>query len=99
MNKLKNIFKNEKTKVIADQFLFSGINFISTIVIATVLNPNHFGIYSSVILGVYLIVSLGNAFIIQPFQVSDTTIRLSKNYALFLFIIQFIFIAIIGFLR
>lgn len=95
LNAIQHKLNNEKAKVIVDQFLFSGVNFIMTLVTAKILSVNDFGVYSSIILGVYLIISIGNAFIIQPFQVASTEFRKSNDYALFLLINQIAFTAIV----
>lgn len=92
---LQHKLNNEKAKVIADQLLFSGINFIMTLVIAKALSTADFGVYASIILAIYLIISLGNAFIIQPFQVASTEFRNSNDYALFLLINQIAFTIIV----
>lgn len=98
MKPLLLILKSKKSVVLADQFLYSGMNFIATLFLARFLNTTDFGIYSTVVLTIFLIISLGNAFIIQPFQVASEKFKKSRLYSNFLFFSQLLFIAIIALL-
>jgi len=55
--------------VLADQALFSGLSFVTTIWIARNIDAVSFGIYSAWVLAIYLFVSAIGAWIIQPFQI------------------------------
>jgi O-antigen/teichoic acid export membrane protein len=89
-----DILKSNKFLVLGDQLIYSGLSFLTTIFLARFLTASDFGIYSTIIISVYLVISLGNAIIIQPFQVSDKSIKTSKSYSNFLFSSQIIFLAL-----
>lgn len=52
-----------------DQGVFSGSSFLITILLARLLFVEDFGVYAGVVLVLYLLVSLINAFVSQPMQV------------------------------
>ena len=95
IKKLKHIVTNNKSIVLMDQAIFSGNSFITTIVLSRLLDPSNFGVYTSVILLIYLIVSVSNALIIQPLQVSLATISHKKNYISFTYFMQLLLILLI----
>ena len=71
-----------------DQALFSGSNFLLTIVLSKLLGLELFGLYSSILLGAYLCVSLTNAIIIQPAHTGLAKFD-EGSYTAFLFVSQF----------
>ncbi|MFZ1381102.1 MAG: hypothetical protein WAS56_15645, partial [Saprospiraceae bacterium] len=93
MNKL-----NSKYLVLADQALFSGMSFITTIWIARSIDTASFGIYSAWILAIYLFVSAVGAWIIQPFQIKYNKINDKGAYLTFIFWSQFGLLIFITFL-
>lgn len=70
--------------VIADQFLFSGMSFVSTLIFAKTFTLSDFGLFSTVILITFLLISLSNALTIQPYQVATIEMRDSKKYLSFI---------------
>lgn len=81
-----------------DQVVFSGSGFLTTVVLARILGPDEFGVYASVVLISYLIISIMNALVIQPFQVAPTEISDQTSYHSFTFWIQLILLFILSIL-
>lgn len=88
---------NKNTIVLADQAVFSGGSFLITVLLARSFEPGQFGLYSSITLFNYAIVSLLNAVIIQPLQVSLGKVEHQKSYISFNFWAQLILVALISF--
>lgn len=63
--------------VLADQAVYSGANFLLTLYLAQKLDIKSFGLFSTIVIVTYLVMSITNALIIQPFQVSIS--RLSED--------------------
>lgn len=80
--------QSEKKLVILDQLVTSGGSFITTIMLARSLGIEEFGVYSSVILLMYLLLSISSALIINPFQVLQATHQNTREYISSLFIGQ-----------
>lgn len=95
MKTLVHTVRSRNMLVLADQLIFSGASFALTFGLARLLSVSDFGIYSSTILSIYLLISLANALIIQPFQVADKAIRQLTSYSGFLFYLQMAFLVII----
>lgn len=74
-----------KEWVIADQAVFSGTSFLTTIVIARQLQAESFGVYSLWILGIYLGISAIGAWSIQPFQINFGKVDRQELYTSFIF--------------
>lgn len=85
---IREWMKTEKKLVIVDQLVTSGGSFITTIMLARLLGIAEFGVYSSVMLFMYLLLSISNALIIGPFQVLQATHQNIKGYISSLFIGQ-----------
>lgn len=85
MYPLKKIAISKPLLAFTDQALFSGTSFLLTILLAQKMDIKSFGVYSSVVLIVYLLLSVFSAVLIQPFQVLFSTIKQSKQYISFLF--------------
>lgn len=94
MQALKKIAKYKSMLAFIDQALFSGTSFSLTLVLAQKMDIKSFGLYSSVVLVVYLLVSVYSAILIQPFQVSYSKIKEVKQYVSFLFLGLFILITV-----
>ena len=79
---------NKNTVVLADQAVFSGGSFLITILLARLLTPTDFGIYSSITLFNFGVISILNALVIQPMQVSLEKVINKQSYLGFTFIVQ-----------
>ena len=95
MKTLGSIFRSGKFMVLTDQGLFSGTNFAVTIMLAKLLSPTDFGVFCSIVLVAYLFISIANALILQPFQVSGQKRQNSAAYSHFLFFCQLAFSLIV----
>jgi len=93
---IKSILKNSKSQILADQVVFSANSFVTTVLIARILSPSDFGIYASIILFIYLIVSVLNAIVIQPLQVTLPKIKNHQTYISFSFWVQVLVVTIIA---
>ena len=85
MSFLKKILLSPSLLVIADQAISSGTNFLLTLLLAQKLDIKNFGLFSTIVLVTYLAMSITNALIIQPFQVSISKISKKKEYYVALF--------------
>lgn len=94
MNLLLQYLKNHTLLVLIDQGIYSGTNFLLTFFIAQKLNLTDFGIFSSIILFTYLVLSVVHAIFIQPLQVNPQKNILQNSYQIILTIGIFIFLAI-----
>ncbi|MBB1194037.1 hypothetical protein DNC80_10220 [Flavobacterium sp. SOK18b] len=88
MKAIKKIVSSPSVLVLFDQAVFSGTNFLLTLFLAQKLDIKDFGLFSSSILFTYLGMSITNALIIQPFQVSIGKVSQKKEYYVFLFLGQ-----------
>jgi len=90
ITKIATLLKSSKIQVILDQMICSGSNFVTTILLARQLGIQEFGIYASVILVLYLFLSVSNALIVAPFQVQQAKESDQSTYISSLFIWQII---------
>ena len=95
MNFIKKILSSPSVLVFFDQAIFSGTNFLLTLFLAQKLDIKSFGLLSSVVLFTYLGISITNALIIQPFQVSIGKVLQKKEYYVFLFLGQIALILVL----
>jgi len=86
MQFIKKIVCANTTLVLIDQAIYSGTNFFLTLFLAKQLNIEDFGLFSTIVVFTFLALSLMNALIIQPFQVSIATVSKRKEYFVFLFL-------------
>ncbi len=93
---INSILKSNKSQIMADQAVFSANSFVATILMARIFSTSDFGLYASVILFIYFIVSALNAVVIQPLQVTLSKIKNQHSYISFSFWVQFILVAIIS---
>ena len=92
---INTLMSSNKSQVLADQTVFSANSFVTTILMARILSPSDFGIYASVVLFIYLIVSALNAIVIQPLQVTLSKINNLSSYISFSFWVQLTLVVII----
>ena len=90
-----SLLTNQKTLVLADQAVYSGCGFAITLLLVRILSPEAFGIYASIVLFNYLMVSASNALVIQPFQVIQSKVKTRSTYLSFTFFSQLIITAIL----
>jgi len=99
MKRLMNIIHRPHSAVIMDQAVFSGTSFLVTLMLARKLGPSEFGVFTSVVLFIYLLMSVANALIIQPFQVNYNEKTTGGQHISFLFFAQtfmILFIALVA---
>jgi O-antigen/teichoic acid export membrane protein len=84
LNKLKN------SLVLVDQAVFSGGSFLTTMLLARLLSVSDFGFYSSILIFVYGAVSILNALVIQPLQVSLEKVDNKEGYEFFTLTLQLV---------
>lgn len=94
MQLISYIKSSKKMMVLTDQIIFSGNSFLLTILMARILNPEKFGVFASIILGLYLCISILNALVVQPYQVSIAKEKNKQVYTSFSFFFQIILVAI-----
>lgn len=84
------LFRNgsEKAYVLAGQAVFSATSFITTLLLARLLGIEAFGQYSSIVLFSYLLLSIGNALVVAPFQVLAAKQQHRETYIAALFMWQ-----------
>lgn len=85
MNLIKKILHSSSALVFVDQAISSGTSFLLTLFLAQKLDIKSFGVFSAIVLISYLVMSITNALLIQPFQVSIAKITQKKEYQVFLF--------------
>lgn len=86
MKYIKKILFSSSVLVLFDQAIFSGTNFLLTLFLAQKLEIKNFGLFSTIVLVTYLLMSFTNALIIQPFQVSLAKTFKKKEYFVSLFL-------------
>ncbi|MBO6515835.1 MAG: hypothetical protein JJ975_04715 [Bacteroidia bacterium] len=95
-HKLHQITTANSTRVLIDQALYSGTNFLSMILLARLLNPYEFGWFSTILIAVYLLMNVSNALIIQPMQVRLASCEDQTSYLQFLLVLTLITLFTIG---
>lgn len=89
--------KYKKYILIADQMLFSGLAFVMTILLSRLFNIELFGLFASLIIFLYLILSMSQALFIQPMQIMGSKTKNIKEYKTFLMLSLTIFFSLISF--
>lgn len=89
IRKISSLLGAEKIWVLMDQAVFSASSFFVTIFLARQLGIEGFGQYSSLVLALYLLVSISNALIIGPFQVQLVKEKNQQHYLGHVLILQF----------
>jgi len=77
---LKSTLFTDKTKVILDQALYSGTTFLIILIFARTLQTYDFGVFVSIQLYTFLLMSISSAFVVQPMQVLYGTYKENKSY-------------------
>jgi O-antigen/teichoic acid export membrane protein len=90
-----SIVTNNKSLVLADQAVFSGSGFIITLLLVRILSLVDFGMYASILLFNYFVISISNALVIQPLQVILSKIKEDETYLSFAFYSQVIIIGLV----
>ncbi len=83
MKLLKKILFSSPTLVLLDQVIYSGSNFLLMLFLAQKLDLRSFGLFSTLMLFVYLAMSITTAMVIQPFQISYLKVEQKKQYFVF----------------
>jgi O-antigen/teichoic acid export membrane protein len=94
MRNIIKVLNNNKTKVLLDQSIFSAFGFAVNLLLARSMSLYEFGIYSSFILILQLVISISNAIIIQPFQSASKSLTSNQDYHSFLVMLQAMFIVL-----
>lgn len=98
MKTIRKIIVNPSFLALTDQAICSGTNFLLILFLAQRLGIKHFGIYASVLLIAYLIMSVNNAIVIQPFQVFVSKVERRKGYLTAILIGEVLFLATLAML-
>ena len=88
LKRLMQTVHSEKGLVLLDQAVFSGNSFVMTALLARFLGIENFGTFSYLVLGVYLLMSMSNALIIQPMQVAHSKFSINQDYKGFTLLLQ-----------
>ena len=92
---IEKVTNGSKSKVLLDQAIFSGCGFLITLLIVRILTPINFGVYSSIVLVNYFVLSISNALVIQPFQVYMAQVKQRPEYISFVFYLQLAFVLLL----
>lgn len=95
MKNFKDLYRSNNSIVLIDQIISSGSNFFMTVFLARFMQISNFAVYSTIVLFGFLLISFGNALIIQPFQVAANKFKFARLYSNFLFYSQLAFVIII----
>lgn len=95
MNYIKKIIFSQPALVLLDQSIYSGTNFLLMLFLAQKLDLKSFGLFSTLMVFVYLAMSITTALVLQPFQVSHLKIEQKKQYFVFLTLAIFFLITLI----
>jgi O-antigen/teichoic acid export membrane protein len=90
LKKINQKLASEKNLVLIDQVVFSGTSFVVTALLARFLPIDLFGAFSSIILAVYLVLSVSNAMVIQPMQVAYSRFGNATTYFGFTLFMQLV---------
>lgn len=77
---LKSTLFTDKTKVILDQAFYSGTTFLTILIFARTLQTYDFGVFVSIQLYTFLLMSISSAFVVQPMQVLYGTYKENKSH-------------------
>lgn len=88
----------QKNMVLLDQAVYSGSSFVLTLAVSRMLTLGQFGLFSSYILALFLVVSISQAVLIQPMQARIKVLKNDDSYADFLLSSLLLFVLLVGFL-
>lgn len=86
MKTIPKIIQHPTLLVFTDQAICSGSSFLITLLLAQKMDLTNFGLFSSLLLFTFLAMSLSNALLIQPFQVTIAKVTQKKEYQVSLFL-------------
>ncbi|OAZ04019.1 hypothetical protein [Flavobacterium succinicans] len=86
MKTIQKIIQHPTLLVLVDQAISSGSSFLITLVLAQKMDLTNFGLFSSLLLLTFLTMSISNALLIQPFQVTVAKVIQKKEYQVSLFL-------------
>jgi O-antigen/teichoic acid export membrane protein len=84
VNRILKIVSSEPVLVLLDQAVYSGTNFLLMLFLAQKLDIKSFGLFATVMLFIYLAMSITTAIVIQPFQVLYLKVLQKNQYFVFL---------------
>lgn len=84
-----------KYYLVADQLIFSGMSFLLTIASSQYFDIRTFGVFASMVIGIYLLLSISHALIIQPMQIFINKLDVKHSYKGFLLMCLFLKILVI----
>jgi O-antigen/teichoic acid export membrane protein len=96
MKNFKDLYRSSNSIVLIDQIVSSGSNFFVTLFLARFMQISNFAVYSTIVLVGFLLISFGNALVIQPFQVAAVKFKFARLYSSFLFYSQLGFVLLIS---
>jgi O-antigen/teichoic acid export membrane protein len=79
------LLRNKNVLALADQAVMSGSSLALTILLARTLGATAFGLFATLLLVIYLLVSVLNALVVQPLQVSHARMDDQSSYISFSF--------------
>ena len=86
---------DKKIILIVDQIIFSATSFVTTLLLGRILGIEKFGMFTSLILVFYFVLSVGQAVIIQPMQIYMNKTTARNEYKMFLLLISALFAMVI----
>ena len=98
MKTIQKIIQHPTVLVLVDQAISSGSSFLITLVLAKNMDLTNFGLFSSLLLLTFLTMSISNALLIQPFQVTVAKVIQKREYhvAIFLGLMVLLLIVILS---
>jgi O-antigen/teichoic acid export membrane protein len=98
MKIIQRIIQHPTVLVLVDQAISSGSSFLITLVLAKNMDLTNFGLFSSLLLLTFLTMSISNALLIQPFQVTVAKVIQKREYhvAIFLGLMVLLLIVILS---
>lgn len=93
--RVKEIVKSPYFWVLSDQGIYSAYSFLSTLFAARFLGVEDFGLYASLFIAIYFILSITNALVVMPFQVLLPDIEDRSGYISFLLLSLILIISIL----
>jgi O-antigen/teichoic acid export membrane protein len=78
----------KKLPVFLEQSVFSGTGFLINIALVKLLDLEQYGLYASLVLGMYFLLGVSQALVVQPMQVHIGKAEKKSSYCLFLFFLK-----------